>query len=130
MKPGGVLEVHWNESVLGIDDGLSEGCKLGRDDGFALGILDGPDEGCELGTDDGPALGWLVGTLEGFALGTLDGPEDGCALGRLDGFAEGRDDGEELDSGTQVALPASTHTMVVAPIIVRHAQPGLRLSPE
>ena len=64
---------------------------LGLNDGTVLN--EGRSDGIKLGTDDGNNEGSLLGYVDGIELGTSDGNDEGPLLGYVDGIELGSRDG-------------------------------------
>ena len=71
--------------ILGGNEGILLGTKLGSKDGLKLGAKEGTPLGTGPGLKDGP----ILGVIDGIPLGRALGAKDGVSLGKELGATEG-----------------------------------------
>ena len=81
-----IIYITLNYRYVCIDIGV----RVGVSAGVGFNTI---SEGLRLGTDDGSLEGEVVGVVDGLSLGAVDGITDGDILGLDDGISEGIDDG-------------------------------------
>ena len=101
----------------GVADGFADGLTDGVADGFADGLAEGFTDGLADGVADGFADGLTDGVADGFADGLTEGVADGLAEGLTEGVADGIADGVALGE----SVPVETLIMDVSVLTTPHS---------